>query len=166
MNSPEEIITAWTNGGTDSGGHKPSLLDYISALKTLLSHEPDRKDLTELFAQINSLNQNMGNTYIWALSVYHLVGLLAKMKVPVYDGERAVLAEMRDYALENFEIIRRSYQNITVLNMAEYIVVSLRNIDRTQKQHHIYDSFERTKASFAADGIDWDPVNGASVSIP
>ena len=166
MNSPEEVITAWISDGRELDGQKIYITDYIAALKTLLSEKPNRKNLTDIFAQINSLNQNMRNNYIWALSVYHLVGLLAKMKVPVYDDERAVLTEMRDYALENFEIIRRSYQNITVIHLAEYIVISLRNVEGTQKQHRIYDDFERTKADFAKDGMDWDPVNGASVRIP
>ena len=135
--SPKELVLACVTTGVDDNGNSISIPDYAAALRELFAVTEDRENLAGLLQAIHNDNRSYSS---WALQVYWLVLSLKRCRPALYEEERLVLGQMCDYALENYDILKRSYQYQYNMPMAETIVTDLRSVDGKDRQHKVYDN--------------------------
>lgn len=135
--SPKELVLACVTTGVDENGNSISIPDYAAALRELFAATEGRENLADLLQAIHNDNRSYSS---WALQVYWLVLSLKRCRPALYEEERLVLGQMCDYALENYDILKRSYQYQYNMPMAETIVTDLRSVDGKDRQHKVYDN--------------------------
>ena len=158
-----DVFEAWCKGLESLDDEPLGLGDFIQATNIVLS---SKKETGHIDKALSELRDCEPKNYHWALGVRVLIQSIEEFKTTLSTEERAVLGEIRDYTLENYESISHRYQYQTPFPFANYIVTHLRKIDGKDVQHPVYDGFEKTKEEWSKDGVNWDPVDGCSVAIP